>query len=85
MIAGDYDDATWQHVDLPHDYVLDGTYASTNDRGHGYLPLDVGWYRKHFVIPASDQGKILKLDFDGVFRDSQVWLEPANSSGGTPA
>ena len=51
-----------------------GAYSPTNPRDHGYLPEDVGWYRKHFVIPKSDADKILKLDFDGVFRDSQVWL-----------
>ena len=47
---------------------------STNDRSHGYLPVQVAWYRKHFSIPQADQGKILHLEFDGVFRDSQVWL-----------
>ena len=74
VIAAGYDDKAWKSVDVPHDYVLDGTYSATNDRGHGYLPLDVGWYRKRIVIPASDAGKILKLDFDGVFRDSEVWF-----------
>ncbi len=76
-ISADYNDASSRHVDLPHDYVLDGTYTPMDDkpgRTHGYLPVDVGWYRKRFVIPASDNGKILSLDFDGVFRDSQVWL-----------
>ena len=45
-----------------------------NAKNHGYLPFNPAWYRKHFTIPASDHGKILRLDFDGVFRDSQVWL-----------
>jgi beta-galactosidase len=69
-----YPDNQWQPVDLPHDYVLDGQYSSTLDRSHGYLPVEPAWYRKHFSIPASDQGKTLELQFDGVFRDSQVWL-----------
>ena len=73
-ISTNYDDQQWQRVHLPHDYVLDGTYSHTSDRGHGYLPVQAAWYRKHFFIPASDQGKILQLDFDGVFRDSEVWL-----------
>ena len=63
-----------QRIDVPHDYVLSGAYSSTNDRNHGYLPVDVGWYRKRLIIPKSDEGKILSLDFDGVFRDSEVWL-----------
>jgi beta-galactosidase len=57
--------------------VLDGTYyCSTNKdvRSHGYLPLEVAWYRKHLFIPQSDQGKILQLEFGGIYRDSQVWL-----------
>lgn len=77
MIAANFDDSEWHPVHLPHDYVLDGTYAdSTNKmvRSHGYLPYEVAWYRKHFTVPASDQGKILRLDFDGIFRNSEVWL-----------
>ena len=76
-ISAGFEDAHWQRVHLPHDYVLDGTYAdSTNKmvRGHGYLPYEVAWYRKHFALPESDEGKIMRLDFDGIFRDSEVWL-----------
>jgi len=69
-----YDDTPWQHVDVPHDYVLDGAYDRTNDEKHGYLPVEIAWYRKHLTVPASGQGKILRLDFDGVFRDSEVWF-----------
>jgi beta-galactosidase len=76
-ITASDDDRTWRQVDLPHDYVLEGTYVQSNqtpERSHGYLPAKVAWYRKHLVIPQSDQGRILRLDFGGVFRDSQVWL-----------
>jgi beta-galactosidase len=77
VIAPSYDDRQWQRVHLPHDYVLDGAgsgYSSTNDRSHGYLPVQMAWYRKHFFIPKSDEGKLLQLEFGGVFRDSEVWL-----------
>ncbi|HZZ42141.1 MAG TPA: beta-galactosidase GalA [Tepidisphaeraceae bacterium] len=74
VISANYDEQQWQHVDLPHDYVIDEPFSESNDRNHGYRPFVPGWYRKHLFIPQSDQGKILKLDFDGVFRDSQVWL-----------
>jgi beta-galactosidase len=90
-IAPDYNDTNWQRIDVPHDYVLSGTYADSPDktvRGHAYLKYDLAWYRKHFTIPASDQGKILRLDFDGVFRNSQVWLNGQllghHESGYTP-
>jgi beta-galactosidase len=77
VVSATFDDSAWQKVRLPHDYVLDGTYANSPDRevrNHGYLPYPVAWYRKNFSIPKSDQGKMLRLDFDGVFRDSEVWL-----------
>ncbi len=76
VISARYNDGDWQRVHLPHDYVLDGSgyYSPTNDRGHGYLTYELGWYRKHFSIPQADAGKVLLLQFDGVFRDSQVWL-----------
>ncbi|HEV2320402.1 MAG TPA: glycoside hydrolase family 2 TIM barrel-domain containing protein, partial [Verrucomicrobiae bacterium] len=70
----DYDDSQWRHIDVPNDYVQEGTYNRHNVRNHGYLPYEPAWYRKHFTMPATDQGKILRLDFDGVFRDSEVWL-----------
>lgn len=77
VISANFDDSQWQKVHLPHDYVLDGTYANSTNRvvrGHGYLPYEVAWYRKRITVPESDQGKILRLDFDGIFRDSEVWL-----------
>ncbi len=74
VVSANYDDHAWQRVNLPHDYVLDGSYSSNNVRNHGYLPLEPAWYRKRFFIPESDAGKFLQLQFDGIYRDSQVWL-----------
>ena len=33
-----------------------------------------GWYRKHFNIPESDKGKIVYINFDGVYMNSDVWI-----------
>ena len=83
VIAIDFDgERTWERVQLPHDYQLDGKYEpdppgttrTTDSRRRGYLPVEVAWYRKHFSIPESDEGKILQLEFGGILRDSQVWL-----------
>ena len=48
---------------------------------HGYKAIgtnfpenSIGWYRKKFTIPASDLGKRISIEFDGVFRDSEVWI-----------
>lgn len=40
----------------------------------GSFPKDVGWYRKHFFIPKEDEGKKLYLIFEGIYRDSRIWL-----------
>lgn len=70
----DYPDRAWRTVHLPHDFVIEGTFDPRGNAGHGALPTDVGWYRKTFPLPASDRGRTLWLDFDGVYRNSQVWL-----------
>ncbi len=50
------DDASWKSVDLPHDWAIAGPFdqhAATTGAG-GFLPSGVGWYRKHFTLPAED-------------------------------
>ncbi len=74
VVGADFNDSQWQRVNVPHDYVVEGAYSKTNDQKHAYLPVDVALYRKAVFIPESNRGKRLRLDFDGVFRDSQVWL-----------
>jgi beta-galactosidase len=62
---------------------------------HGYKPLgrefpdtSVGWYRLVVNIPATDQGRRLSLEFDGVFRDCIVFVNgyilTENHSGYAP-
>jgi len=41
---------------------------------HGYLPVSVGWYRKHFKLKNSDRSKRIHLVFDGIYRDARFWL-----------
>ncbi|MCX7597945.1 MAG: beta galactosidase jelly roll domain-containing protein, partial [Armatimonadetes bacterium] len=72
--APDFDDSTWRRVDLPHDFVVEGTYDPAADRNHGYLPVGVAWYRKEFTLSASDRGRRIWLEFDGVYRASTIWL-----------
>jgi beta-galactosidase len=72
--APNYDDSAWRTVHLPHDYIVEGTFTNTADRGHGYLPLTTAWYRQTFTIPASAQGQSIWIDFDGVYHNSTIWL-----------
>ena len=67
-------DAAWRTVHLPHDYVLESAFTPRGDPSHGSLIPTGAWYRKTFTLPASDKGKALWLDFDGVYRDSKVYL-----------
>jgi beta-galactosidase len=69
-----YDDAAWQRVNIPHDYIVEGGFDPKAENQHNYMPVEPGWYRKTISIPATDEGRRLWLEFDGVYRDSQMWL-----------
>ena len=56
-ISPAYDDSKWQEVDVPHDYVVEGTFDSQADTLHGSLPVEPGWYRKTIDIPAAGRGR----------------------------
>ena len=44
------------------------------DFANGSKPRDVIWYRKHFDLPVSQEGSRIFLQFDGVMRNSTVYL-----------
>ena len=67
-------DAAWRTVHLPHDYVVESVFTPKGDPSHGSLIPTDAWYRKTFILPASDKGKSLWLNFDGAYRDSKVYL-----------
>ncbi len=81
---GGFDDSSWRIVNLPHDWAVELDFVQNNDGlhiAHGSKPISraypattIGWYRRTFDIPASDKGRRLSVEFDGVFRDSMVWL-----------
>ena len=75
-----FDDSAWQTVSLPHDWVVDLPYSAEASHSHGYKCIgwkyprnSVGWYRKHLQIPAEDAGKQIWIEFEGIFRASQVF------------
>ncbi len=69
-----FDDAGWRKIDLPHDWSIEGPYNAANASGTGYLPGGIGWYRKGFPLDPSLAGRKIFLAFDGVYRDSDVWI-----------
>ncbi len=79
-----FDDSLWQVVDLPHDWSIEGRFRQTRDEfvesgKHldsrvGYLPQGKGWYRKTFTAPKEWEGKRIIIQFDGVLRNSDVYI-----------
>ncbi len=71
-----HDDSKWRKLSLPHDWSIESDFkkeAPATNQG-GSLPGGIGWYRKTFVVPAADSGRIFRIDFDGVYRNSEVWI-----------
>ncbi|HPS00541.1 MAG TPA: beta-galactosidase GalB [Candidatus Sumerlaeota bacterium] len=70
-----FDDSKWRSLSVPHDWGIEGPFRDDLDNNTGKLPWrGIGWYRKHFEVPASDQGKRVFLDFDGAMANAQIWL-----------
>ena len=76
-----FDDSAWKEVQLPHDWVVDLPFSPEASHSHGYKTVgwkwpetSVGWYRKHFTVPAEALGQPVSVRFDGIFRDSDIWV-----------
>ncbi len=77
-----FDDSAWSKIDLPHDWALDLPFVDNPALvGHGAKPLgreypatSIGWYRREFVLPASDAGRRICIEFDGIFRNATVFF-----------
>ena len=75
-----FDDAAWRSLDVPHDWGVEGPFDSLNPAGGAgaFLPAGVGWYRKHFALPADFAGRRIFVEFDGVMANSDVWINDAH-------
>ena len=83
-ITMDFDDRSWTPVQLPHDWAVGLPFAHVANGdvdAHGYHAVgglfpenSVGWYRKHFSVDRADSGGRFVIQFDGIFRDSKVWI-----------
>ena len=82
-----FDDNTWRTLDLPHDYSIEdlsekqglkqiGPFSQESAGGPSTAHTIGGtaWYRKHFTLNKEDKGKIIKILFDGIYMNSDVWL-----------
>ena len=80
----DFDDSNWKLLRLPHDWAIEGPFDEKLNPETGGLPVSgIGWYRKSFLLPASAQGRIFTIVFDGAMSNSTVWLN-GEELGGRP-
>jgi beta-galactosidase len=79
---GKFDDSKWRELNLPHDWAVELPFVRDEvQNSHGFKSLgrrypetSVGWYRREFEIPASDQGRRISVEFDGAFRSVIVFV-----------
>lgn len=76
-----FDDSQWQTLNLPHDWAVALPFSTNADYDHGYKTVgpgfpsnSVAWYRRTFELPEEDKGKRIWVEFDGVFRDAEVFV-----------
>jgi beta-galactosidase len=62
-----YDDGQWNRINIPHNF--SEPYFATAKWYTGY-----GWYRKHFNIPANFKGKRFFIEFEGAFREAEIFV-----------
>jgi len=77
-------DSSWRNLNLPHDWAVELPFVNVNNfdvMAHGYKPVgglfpetSIGWYRKHFTVDRKDSGQRFQIQFDGVFRDANFWI-----------
>jgi beta-galactosidase len=77
-------DSAWRTLDLPHDWGVELPFVNVDNRdvdSHGYKPVgglfpetSIGWYRKHFTISSADSGTRFQIQFDGIFRNANIWI-----------
>lgn len=90
-----FNDEKWDSISLPHDWGMAAEYGKEEFKVKGYRKLggrspenSVGWYRKKFK-PSLKKGCRYSLEFEGIFRDAQVWMNGIylgrNESGYVPA
>ncbi|MBD1388769.1 DUF4982 domain-containing protein [Neiella sp. HB171785] len=71
-----HNDSGWTVLDVPHDYIYEEGVSENGAQKQfgGYHGGGLAWYRKHFAFDNKWQGKQVFLVFDGVYMNSEVWL-----------
>ena len=69
-----FDGSNWRKLNVPHDWSVEHPFDENFASSTGFLPGGIGWYRKEFDVPADWADKEVSIEFDGVYRNSMVWL-----------
>ena len=78
----DFDDSGWRLLDLPHDWSVEdipGTESPITEDAiggidAGYTVGGTGWYRKTFFVPDEMEGKSVRIMFEGIYMNADIWL-----------
>ena len=75
-VKPDADVSSWQKLDLPHDWSIFNNFdhQSPAQNEGGQLNGGEAWYRKTFKLDEKDLKKNVRVTFDGVYMDSQVYV-----------
>jgi beta-galactosidase len=69
-----FSDSAWTSVTVPHDWSVALGFSQSASGPSGFMEGGVGWYRKTFPLDVSYAGKRILIEFDGVYMNSQVWI-----------
>ncbi|HVF96707.1 MAG TPA: beta galactosidase jelly roll domain-containing protein, partial [Flavisolibacter sp.] len=71
-----FNDKSWRVLNVPHDWSIEGEFSKQDPTtfNQGALPAGTGWYRKSFTLPLTSREKQVYINFDGVYRNSEVWI-----------
>lgn len=74
--SGNYNDTGWRNIDLPHDWSIEGRITPESPAGNdgGYFPTGTGWYRKKFNLSSDYLGKKVRIYFEGVYMNAEVFI-----------
>ena len=77
------DSTRWRPVDLPHDWSVEGSFDKEAPAGNdgAYLPTGKGWYRKSFTLDKAIQNQRLRLYFEGVYMNAEVYVNGSKAGG----
>ena len=85
FVENDSDFTRAQAVTLPHDWSIRHRFDSAAQTGNdgAYLPTGKGWYRRPLALGKAYENKKVRLYFEGVYMNSQVFIN-GHKAGGWP-